>query len=298
MKAKIIVNPISGRGRRPQADISNLRRIFTDYGIETHVVRQRMTGHATSLARGAVDQGFDIVVAVGGDGTVNEVVCGLVNSKVPLGIVPAGSGNGLAREFGIPMKMNAACQTIIKGRTRVVDVGKMDDRFFLGTAGFGYDALAVKIFEEKWGSRRGLLPYFHVAFAGFLEYRAHPVRLKFNDRQITVFPLLVTAANTTQFGGGAVIAPRAKPDDGLLDVCIIHQLSFLKALFHWPKLFIGGIDRLPQWEVYRTDSLEISSDFPLPIHVDGEPVPESTHVQVNLLPGALQIRVPEDTGIR
>jgi len=247
------------------------------------------------LAREAVVEGFDLVVAVGGDGTVNEVVCGLANSGVPLGIVPAGSGNGLAREFGIPMKMKEACRTLIQGRTRVVDVGKIENRFFLGTAGVGYDALTVRIFEEKWGSRRGLLPYFHVAFTGFLEYKAHQVTLKFNDHQITVLPLLVTAANTTQFGGGAVIAPQARPDDGLLDICIIHDLSFLKAFFHWPKLFSGRIDRLPQWEVYRTDSLEISSDFPLPVHVDGEPIAESTHVHIKLLPGALQIRVPEDT---
>jgi diacylglycerol kinase family enzyme len=189
--------------------------------------------------------------------------------------------------------MNAACQTIIEGRTRVVDVGKMNDRFFLGTAGAGYDGLVVKLFEEKWASRRGLLPYLHVAVRGFFEHRVQPVRLKLNGRQLTVFPLLVTAANTTQFGGRAIIAPQAKPDDGLLDLCVIHNLTFLQAVYHWPKVFRGCIDRMSHWEVYRTASVDISSKTPLAVHVDGEPVEQVTHLKIDVLPQALRILVPK-----
>lgn len=262
------------------------------------MVCQQKKGQATLLAREAVAQSFDVVVAAGGDGTVNEVVCGLVNSGVSLGIVPAGSGNGLAREFGIPLKMREACKTVIHGWTREVDVGKVNGRFFLGTAGIGYDALIVKLFEERWGGRRGMLPYLHVALTGFLKHKAHLMRLRLNDRQLTVFPLLVTAANTTQFGGGAIIAPQARSDDGLLDVCIIHNLSFLQAFYHWPKLFMGRINRMPQWNMFRTTSLEISVDFPIPVHVDGEPVQESTHLKIVLIPRALGIRVPKDSSTR
>jgi len=296
LKIRIVVNPISGQGRRPQDDIVELERIFADYGIKSQVICLQMRQQATLLAREAVTEGFDMVVAVGGDGTINEVVCGLVNSEVPLGIVPAGSGNGLARAFGIPLKIRQACRTIIQGRTREVDVGKMNDRFFLGVAGIGYDALVSKLFENRWGKRRGLLPYFHTAFRAFLQYKAIPVRLQLGDRNLEVVPLLVTVANTAQFGGGAVIAPQAKPDDGLFDVCIIRDLSFLKALFHWPKLFTGRIDLMSQLSVYQTDSLEISSDLTVPVHVDGEYVGESTHLRVTLLPSALRIRVPGDTG--
>jgi len=295
LKARVIVNPISGRGRHPQDDISDLNRIFAAHGIESQVICQGKVGEATLLAREAVAEGFDMVVAVGGDGTINEVVCGLVNSGVPLGIVPAGSGNGLAREFGIPLKMSEACKTIIHGDTREVDVGAMNDRFFLGTAGIGYDALLVKIFEERWANRRGVLPYFYVAIKGFFKHKPSLMHLRFDDHQLTVIPLLVTVANSTQFGGGAIIAPQAEPDDGLLDVCIIHNLNFLQAFYHWPKLFVGCIDRMPQWVTYRTDALEILSDLPMPVQVDGESVQESTHLKIKLLPRALGIRVPKGT---
>ena len=292
MKARVIVNPISGRGRRPQDDITDLRRIFADHGLECEVICQRTRGEGTALASEAVAQGFDLVVAVGGDGTVNEVVCGLVNTNVSLGIVPAGSGNGMAREFGIPLKLGDACRTIIHGRTRVVDVGKMNGRFFLGTAGIGYDAVVGKLFEEKWGNRRGLLPYAPAAICGFFKYKAQPVNVRFDDHQLTVLPLLITAANISQFGGGAIIAPQAEPDDGLLDVCIIHRLTFLQAFYHWPKLFRGHIDRMSQWDVYRTSSVEISAHWPMPVHMDGEPIQESTDLKIDLMPGALCVRVP------
>jgi YegS/Rv2252/BmrU family lipid kinase len=295
LKARVIVNPISGRGRHPQDDISDLNRIFSEHGIESQVICQAKRGEATLLAREAVAEGFDTVVAVGGDGTINEVVCGLVNSGVPLGIVPAGSGNGLAREFGISLKLREACETIIHGDTREVDVGIMNDRFFLGTAGIGYDALLVQIFEERWANRRGVLPYFYVAIKGFFKHKPSSMHLRFNNRQLTVVPKLVTVANTTQFGGRAIIAPQAKPDDGLLDVCIIHNLSFLKAFYHWPKLFMGCIDRMPQWVCYRTAAVEILSDLPMPVQVDGESVQESSHLKIRLLPRALGIRVPKGT---
>lgn len=276
--------------------MTDLRRIFAEDGVECQVICQRTRGQGTLLARQAVAEGFDAVVAVGGDGTINEVVCALVNTKVPLGIVPAGSGNGVAREFGIPLNMRAACKTIIHGRTRVVDVGQLNGHFFLGTAGIGYDAMVGKLFEEKWGNHRGLLPYAHAAISAFFKYKAQPVHLQFGDRQMSVIPLLVTAANVAQFGGGAIIAPQARPDDGKLDVCIIHRLNFFQALYHWPKLFQGHINRMPQWEMYRTNSVEISSPSPMPVHMDGEPAEESTHLKIDLLPGALYVRVPGDAG--
>jgi diacylglycerol kinase (ATP) len=294
MKARVLLNPISGRGRQPEDDLSDLRRIFAEHGIEVQVVRLQMRGQAVQLSREAVDQGFDLVVAIGGDGTINEVVCGLVHSTVPLGIVPAGSGNGMARAFGVPLNRKQACMSLLQGHTREVDVGELNGRFFLGVAGIGYDALVGKLFEERWGGHRGLLPYVHSALLAFFQYKALPVHLQFNGRGIDLLPKLVTVANTPQFGAGAVIAPQAKPDDGLFDVCAISDLSFFQALYHWPKIFLKQVDRMPQWEMFRTDSLEISSDLPLPVHVDGEPIGEYARLRISLLPRALRILVPDD----
>jgi YegS/Rv2252/BmrU family lipid kinase len=294
MKIKVLLNPISGRGRQPQDDISSLRRIFAEHGISPQVILLQQRGQATQLARAAVDENFDMVVAVGGDGTINEIVCGLVNTDVPLGIIPAGSGNGLARTFCIPLDIERACWALLKGRTRQLDVGKLNDRFFLGVAGIGYDALVGKLFEEKWGGRRGLLPYLHTALWGFFRYKVSPIRLRLNGLDMDLLPRLVTIANTRQFGGGAIIAPDAKPDDGLFDICIVHDISFFKALYHWPKLFAGKIDRVPQWEMHRAAAVEIFSQIPVPVHVDGEPIAESTQLKVSLLPGALHVRFPQD----
>ncbi|MFC1683629.1 diacylglycerol/lipid kinase family protein, partial [Candidatus Zixiibacteriota bacterium] len=175
MKIRVLLNPISGRGRQPQDDISNLRHFFAEQGVSAQVISLQSRGQATQLAREAVAENFDMVVAVGGDGTINETVCGLVNSDVPLGIIPAGSGNGLARTFCIPLDIKGACRTLLQGQTRSLDVGKLNDRFFLGVAGIGYDALVSRLFEEKWGGRRGLLPYLHTAVLGFFRYRVTPI---------------------------------------------------------------------------------------------------------------------------
>jgi len=266
--------------------------------VTAQVISLQSRGQATHLAREAAAEKFDMVVAVGGDGTINEIVCGLVNTDVPLGIIPAGSGNGLARTFCIPLDIKRACWTLLRGQTRQLDVGKLNDRFFLGVAGFGYDALVGKLFEEKWGGRRGLLPYLHTAILGFFRYQTTPIHLRIDGLEMDLLPRLVTVANTPQFGGGAIIAPDAKPDDGLFDICIIHDLSFLKALYHGPKLFAGKIDRIPQWEMHRAAAVEIFSRVPLPVHVDGEPIGESTQVKVSLLPGALYVRVPQDPVIQ
>jgi YegS/Rv2252/BmrU family lipid kinase len=294
VKIRVLFNPVSGRRRRGSNAISDIKEIFAGYGIETQVICLRAKWQAADLTEKAVRQGAEMVVVVGGDGTINEAVCGLVGSGIPLGIIPAGSGNGISRQFNIPMELEAACRVIANGRTQSVDVGSLNGRFFLGTAGVGYDAMVGQLFEERWGKQRGMWPYFLSAVSGFFRYRARPLHMCMDDEVVDVVPLLVTAANTAQYGGGAIIAPQAKPNDGLLDVCVIHDVNFFQALYHWPKLFVGRINKMPQWDMYRTRSLEMFSDHPIPVHVDGEPVGCSTHVCINVVPGSLLVRIPRD----
>jgi YegS/Rv2252/BmrU family lipid kinase len=295
VKVRVLFNPFSGFRQRRREDLNGLVSVFQKHGLETETVELIEKYQCTVMARQAAEKGYGMVVVIGGDGTVNEAVCGLVNSGVPLGIVPAGSGNGISRALGIPQEPVEACRIIATGHTRKVDVGELNGRFFLGVAGVGYDALVGHLFEEKWGQQRGLWAYFLSALMGYFQYRPHPIELYTGDRLISAVPLLVTVANTTQFGGGAIIAPHARPDDGLFDICIIHHLNLLQALYYWPRLFSGRIDTVPQWEMVRADSLELVSGRPVHVHVDGESLDLSNHVRIRMVPGGLNIRVPHTT---
>jgi diacylglycerol kinase (ATP) len=292
VKIRVLFNPYSGFRLRSREDLDQLEAMFLNHGLNAEMIRLTERFQCTVLAREAAKRGYGMVVVVGGDGTINEAVCGLVNSDVPLGIVPAGSGNGISRALGIPLNPMEACRVIADGRDRKVDVGQLNGRFFLGVAGVGYDALVGHLFEQRWGKQRGLWSYFLSALVGFFQYRPHPIQLRTNDRIISLAPLLVTVANTTQFGGGAIIAPQARPDDGLFDICIIRHLNLLQALYYWPRLFSGRIDTIPQWEMVRADSVELISGRPVHVHVDGEFLDLSAHVRIRIVPGGLRVRVP------
>ena len=292
MKVKVLYNPCSGFQLRSREDIDRLRSMLLGHGLQTEMVRLTEKYQCTVLARRAVEEGYEMVVVVGGDGTVNEAVCGLVNSKVLLGIIPTGSGNGISRALGIPLDLSEACRVIAEGDSRRIDVGLLNGHYFLGVAGIGYDALVGYLFEQNWGKLRGLWNYFFSALLGYFQYQPYPLELRTGHSARSLSPLLVTIANTTQFGGGAVIAPYAEPDDGLFDVCIIHQLNFIQALYYWPRLFSGRIDTVPQWEMLRTDTVEVISDKPLPVHVDGDFLELSAHVHISLVPAGLSVRVP------
>lgn len=292
MKIRVLYNPGSGFQLRSREDIDRLQAIFLGYGLKAEMIRLTEKYQCTVLARRAVKDGCGMVVVVGGDGTVNEAVCGMVHSDVPLGIIPAGSGNGICRTLGIPLDPLEACRVIAEGFSRRIDVGILNGHHFLGVAGIGYDALVGYLFEQRWGKLRGLWNYFLSAVVGYFQYRPYPLELRTDHETRSLAPLLVTAANTTQFGGGAIIAPDAKPDDGLFDVCIVHQLNFFQALYYWPRLFSGRINTVPQWEMLRTDTLEVTSDKPLPVHVDGDFLELSAHVRISLVPGGLSVRVP------
>jgi len=292
MKVRVLYNPSSGSQLRSREDLGQLRSIFHGYGLEAEMIRLTEKYQCTVLARRAVEEGYGMVVAVGGDGTVNEAACGLVHGDIPLGIIPAGSGNGISRTLGIPLNPMEACRVIAEGFTRRIDVGLLNGHHFLGVAGVGYDALVGYLFEQRWGKQRGLWSYVLSALTGYFQYRPYPIQLRTGRGTRSISPLLVTIANTTQFGGGAIIAPHAEPDDGLFDICIVHHLNLLQALYYWPRLFSGRIDTVPQWEMLRSDALELISEKPVPVHVDGDFLEMSAHVRISLVPGGLPVRVP------
>jgi YegS/Rv2252/BmrU family lipid kinase len=247
-------------------------------------------GHAREAAAAAVASGARLVIAWGGDGTINEVASALIGSEAALGIVPAGSGNGLARELGVARRPERALADALAATARPIDVGDVDGRYFVNLAGIGFDAHIASRFAAA--PRRGLLGYATItlrALAGYvpLQYR---VTVANQPTQI-VRALLVTIANSAQFGNGAVIAPGARVDDGELDLVIFEERSRLRTVCALPSLFRGTANRISGCRIARLREVTIDADQPLTFHVDGEPVLGGTTLRARIHPGALLVAV-------
>jgi YegS/Rv2252/BmrU family lipid kinase len=293
VRVAVIINPAAGRapGRERARRRANLAVAVLEAANATpDVVLTEAPGHAGDLARSAVERGAGLVIAWGGDGTVNEVGSALVGGDVPLGIVPAGSGNGLASALGIPRRAAAALQHALVAPERRIDVGEIDGRLFLNIAGIGFDARIADRFARD-GGKRGLRRYATMVARELFTYRASPCQLTIDGCVSDHVSILLVIANGPQWGNGARIAPHAKLDDGLLDVVSVAARSPLRAAWYIPRLFTGTIGTVPGVTTERVTSLEISGRAPLTFHVDGQPGrSESGNVAVRVRPGALLVR--------
>lgn len=288
-KVRFIYNPKSGL-THPEELVQRLIDFFFPVNLcYCEFVKTEGREHGLELSRDAVAKNFDIVVAVGGDGTVNEVASGLVNTNVVLGIIPIGSGNGLARALGIPLLLRRAFQLITRGQVRSIDVGEVEDHYFFATAGMGFDAVVGKRFDET--KLRGPAPYYFYGVQEFFRYRRQKYEIKFDNRIIKKQALIVAVANTKQYGNNVMIAPSAEPDDGLLDLAIIDDVNLATTLYYLPTLFTGKIEKTPVYEIYRSIKFDIYRDSPAPYTLDGEVYEGDHHISISLLPKALNVIV-------
>ena len=270
MNYLFIINPKSGV-RHPIQQIKEYIDTVFDrepaHGYE--IVYTQYGGHAKILAGQATEEDVDMVVAAGGDGTVNEVCSALVHKKASFGLIPMGSGNGFARSMNIQLNYKKAIDRLIEGSINKIDVGKIGDKYFFGVAGFSFDAQIGAKFDTF--NHRGPLPYFYIGLKEFFKYKYEKFELSFDDQKIVVNPLILTIANTSQYGNGAIIAPQADFSDGMLDICIINRLNFLDGIFTLNYLFKGKLQSLSSYKSYRTRKLHIkrasSSAY---YHLDGE----------------------------
>ena len=291
MKVRAILNPRAGvavRGTREAVEQG--RPSWRDYAV--YLTRE--PGHATSLAREAVAAGAGLVLAVGGDGTVNEVAQGLVGSPAALGIVPVGSGNGLARALRIPLQPAGALASLESGVRRRMDVGTLNGRIFLNVAGVGFDAAVGHAFHErgKRGGRRGLLGYLRLSLRELRAYRPKSLTLEVAASRLDLEAFVLTFANGPQYGSGAVINPGAKLDDGRLEVVVFEGGPLWRTLAAAPRLFLGGLERQPGYRRLAGRSATVTAVEPVELHCDGDPEPAVSRIEVGLVPRALEIVVP------
>ena len=291
MSTAIIINPIAG-GASPRAARARAQlalAVVDAHGDPAEVLLTEGIGHARELARSAVRRGARLVLAWGGDGTINEVASALAFDEVPFGIIPAGSGNGLARELGVHPRAERAIADALQAVPRPMDVGEIDGRLFANIAGIGFDAHIASAFARS--TRRGFVSYAGITMQSLRSYAPRHYRVTSGGVETTHRAILVTIANSAQFGNNARIAPGARVDDGELDLVVLEERSRFATLCHLPRLFNGTVARAPGCTIRRIREVTIESDQPMLFHVDGEPVAGGTRLRARIHPGALMVAV-------
>ena len=291
----VVINPISGTGGR--LDVARQRAEFaaaflSDRGVDAEVFLTEHGGHARELAGAALERGVSTVVAWGGDGTMNEVASTLAFRGAALGIVPSGSGNGLARELGIPFDPARAFDIALHGATRAIDAGELDGRLFFNIAGIGLDARVAHEFAVNGLVRRGFRRYLEITARELMAGAGSEHTIITDGETQRVRTLLIAIANGCQYGNGAVIAPQACLDDGLLDVVVVADRSPVMALLQAPRMLMGQIAQIPGVTMRTAVEIEITSGQAVIYHVDGEPFVGGASVHARCRPRALHVKVP------
>ena len=287
----VILNPVSGfisKDIAAASIIHKLRRYFASVSL----VHTNSPSHANEIIRQGLKH-FDLFIAFGGDGTVNSVAASLLNTNKTLGILPGGSGNGLARNLNIPLSWRQALDTLINGQDVLIDAGKINDNHFFNVAGIGLDGLISKKFNLE-SKTRGILPYFYFALKGIFEMPSFGVRVTTAESEFEDEIMILALANFREYGGKVVIAPYASPYDHLLDLCILNKFKLIKSSLNIQRLFTGNIDKFPFYKSFKFDRVQIRSlHGPMPFHFDGEyGGSDLLDYNVNVIPAAVKVRIP------
>lgn len=289
-----IINPISGTSRKGKV-LNAIERRIDKARFSVEIRYTEFAGHAVEIAREAAEAGFDIVVAVGGDGTVNEVARSLVHTNTALAIVPSGSGNGLARHLLIPMNIDKALDIINANVVTELDYGLINDKPFFCTCGVGFDAFISLKFAEA--GRRGLQTYVEKTLTDGLRYKPETYRIYIGGeeegemQELDAF--LIACANASQYGNNAYIAPDASMRDGLMDVIVLQPFSMLEAPLVAMQLFQRTLTRNSHVKTFRTNRLCIERTQAGPAHCDGDPYETTARIKVELIPAGLRAVINE-----
>lgn len=274
-----IINPISGKGKK--AKIAQLllakgyKVAFTEYA-----------GHAEVLAREATE---DVVVAVGGDGTVNEVARGIVGTEKALGIIPCGSGDGLARHLGLSHNIEKALRTIEQGECKRMDTAEVNGRLFLSVCGVGFDAVVSERFAKS--GKRGLANYIRQGLKTWRNYTPEKYIVEIDGKEIDVEALFITVGNSDQWGNNAKITPLADCCDGILDITIVEKFGVLEMPWLALRLMTGTLQHSRKVHCYKGKEVRIIRESEGAAHADGDWYMESATLNINIHPSTLKVIV-------
>ena len=289
-KIVFVYNPISGN-RRLIPVVPILERFVNKDLYDFSIITTDHKGHATELAREYAAKKYDAVIAVGGDGTVNEVGCGLIGTGTALGIIPCGSGNGLARHLGIPIDPYKAVKWLNKSVFTDIDYGTINGQPFFCTCGVGFDAAVSDSFSKA--GTRGVLTYLESVFLKIATYKDKLYKLSFDNSSETFECFIVTCANADQWGNNAFIAPTASLQDGLMDVVVIRPFTALDAPILAFQLFNRQLDRNDKVTIRKCNRLTITRQEEGPAHFDGDPIHLGKEIKVELIPQGLKVLIPD-----
>ncbi len=291
MKARLIINPISGTHNKAGLADSVISSL-TPLGWEIETLYTRGHGDATRLALEAVHRGYDAVIAAGGDGTVNETAAALCGSETALGILPCGSGNGLARHLGIPVDPIEGLKIIMSEKPRKIDYATVNGRKFFCTFGVGFDAAVSDAFARK--KTRGKFTYLQSTFETYAHYEPELYTVRANGKVMTEKAFLIAVCNASQYGNNAYIAPSAVIDDGMLDVTVVHAGNPLSTALVGFDLLAGMIEHNVLIRQFRTPALTIERSSGGIAHIDGEPVDLPSNLDFKCHPSLLSVFAPAD----
>jgi diacylglycerol kinase (ATP) len=288
----IIGNPLVGIQKEKRHIIERVSSYIVGRGGTVDVTYTMKPGIGGKYASRATLEGYDAVYAAGGDGTINDVASGLLGRATPLGIIPLGTGNGLARGLALPFEVERLIDVLERNNIIAIDVGKISSRIFLATAGIGYDASIAHDFNTHRKPVSNIYQYFYFGVKQYLFSGPERITLIVNGQEMERKIFALTICNTPQYGGGAIIAPDANPTSGKLVAVLIPKFTMVKALWAIKKLFNSTANEIKELEFITFTSLTIKRKKPGLFHADGEAVKGDATLTVSVLPSLLHVIVP------
>jgi diacylglycerol kinase (ATP) len=290
VKSTFIFNPHSGHNARNPYLLERTRAFIAQHDLDASLQLTERPKHATELAKTALDHGVNAVIAIGGDGTINEVARALVDGPHPLGLIPCGSGNGLGRHLGIPQPNTAAYDALLAGQVRAIDYGTANHHHFFNVAGLGFDAEISARFNRL--TRRGLMAYVRTTLKAWRSSRPEPYTIHGEDGTYVTDAFIIAVANSDQYGNNCYIAPGAQVSDGLMNLTIIKRINWLIALPLAVRLFTGSIGQSAHVKCLIGSHFKIERATAGPIHTDGEVHETSADVEIQVYRQGLNLIVP------
>jgi YegS/Rv2252/BmrU family lipid kinase len=284
-----IINPVSGTTKKKNIP-KLIEDVFGDSNIEVAIRKTEYAGHAKEIAAELSEQGNTEIIAVGGDGTINEVVNGIKDSGATFGIIPSGSGNGLARHLGISMRAKRAMELIKLGHTQQIDLMKINGEYSANVSGVGFDALVAHQFQNS--KTRGFISYAQISMNEFFKYQPQTYKINIDGKDMEREAFLISFANSSQFGNNAFIAPKASLTDGLIDVCILKPFPVIATAIVFERVMAKTINNSKFMDIIQGKKIVIKNTTNI-YHLDGDPRESENDLEIEICAGILKLIVPE-----